>query len=150
MPRYAYFNSHDGRVLQWIDTDAMSYVLPDASLLHECTGAEWDARHSGEKMIQNGVVIDYVEPVAPEPTIEQIRAQMRCNSYQLRQALSQAGLRDQVEAAVASGGQELMDAWFHWPTFDRLHPKILQIGTALGQTDAQLDDLFNLAATLQP
>ncbi|HHW4682491.1 MAG TPA: hypothetical protein ACQGQI_04770 [Xylella sp.] len=32
MSRFAYFNPTDGRVIQWIDTDAMSCNLPDASL----------------------------------------------------------------------------------------------------------------------
>lgn len=84
------------------------------------------------------------------PTIEQIRAGMKCTAYQIRQALSVAGLRDQVEAAVAAGDQAMQDAWHYAQTFERLHPKILAIGTALGQTEQQLDDLFTLGMTLQP
>jgi hypothetical protein len=83
-------------------------------------------------------------------TIEQIRAGMKCTAYQIRQALSVAGLRDQVEAAVAAGDQAMQDAWHYAQTFERLHPKILAIGTALGQTEQQLDDLFTLGMTLQP
>lgn len=36
--KLAYFNPHDNnRVLQWLDTEAFDYQLPDVSLLHECT-----------------------------------------------------------------------------------------------------------------
>jgi hypothetical protein len=69
MPKYAYFNKHDGRVLQWIDTDAMNHVLPDASLLHECTESEWSSRETGEKLIKNGAVIVYVAPVKTQEEI---------------------------------------------------------------------------------
>jgi hypothetical protein len=99
----------------------------------------------GRDVDGNPVLID-----PPAPTPEQIRASMKCSAYQIRQALSAAGLRDQVESAVAAGDQEMKDAWQYAQTFERLHPKIVQIGVALGQTDAQLDDLFTLGMTLQP
>ena len=57
MSKFAYFNPHDGRILQWIDTDTMAYNLPDASLLHECTDAEWEMRDAGESMVKDGVVV---------------------------------------------------------------------------------------------
>jgi hypothetical protein len=71
MPKYAYFNKHDGRVLQWIDTDAMNHILPEYSLLHECTVAEWLSRKSGEKMVKSGKIVDYV---APSASFEQLKA----------------------------------------------------------------------------
>lgn len=60
--KYAYCDSHDCRVLQWIDTEAMSYNLPDVAMLHECTATEWEMQNSGEMMIKAGAVIPYIAP----------------------------------------------------------------------------------------
>lgn len=67
---------------------------------------------------------------------------------QIRLALSRAGLRSSVEAAVSAGNQDLKD-WYEYSTeFQRNQPLVEQMGTALGQTSEQLDDLWKLAATL--
>jgi 3-oxoacyl-(acyl-carrier-protein) synthase len=119
----------------------------------QITQDQHDALLAGQSMGQR-ILPDadgYPVLIDPEPeTIEQIRAGMKCTAYQIRQALSLSGLRDQVEAAVAAGDQALQDAWQYAQTFERLHPKILEIGVALGQTEQQLDDLFTLGMTLQP
>ncbi|QOE32748.1 hypothetical protein CPT_Mano_015 [Achromobacter phage Mano] len=60
--KYAYFNKADGKVLQWIDTEAMNYNLPDPELLHECTEDEWDMRGDGDRMALNGKIVPYVPP----------------------------------------------------------------------------------------
>lgn len=66
--KYAYFNPNDGRILQWLDIDARNYVLPDASLLHECTDAEWERQYSGvDQMLKDGAIVDYVAVVQPVP-----------------------------------------------------------------------------------
>jgi hypothetical protein len=68
--KYAYFNPADNnKVMQWIDTAAMSYDLPDSSLLHECTETEWLQRNSGEKMVKAGAVVNYVEPAKTQEEI---------------------------------------------------------------------------------
>lgn len=67
---------------------------------------------------------------------------------QIRMALTQLNLRSQVEAAVAAGNQDMKD-WYEYSTyFDRNHPQVLAMATALNVTDAQLDALWALAATL--
>ena len=66
MSKFAYFNPQDGRVLQWIDTEAMSYNLPDASMLHSCSDAEWELRGHGDMMVKDGAVVPYAAP-APDP-----------------------------------------------------------------------------------
>lgn len=67
---------------------------------------------------------------------------------QIRMALTRAGLRDQVEAAVAAGDQDLKD-WYEFSiTFERTNAQVAAMGQALGQTEAQLDALWQLAATL--
>ena len=67
---------------------------------------------------------------------------------QIRQALTRAGLRTSVEAAVAAGDQDLKDWWEFSTTFERLNPQVTAMGAALGVSDTQLDDLWTLASTL--
>jgi len=67
---------------------------------------------------------------------------------QIRMALSRAGLRDAVEAAVAAGDQDLKDWWEFSTSYERLNPQVVAMGEALGQTDEQLDQLWALGATL--
>lgn len=67
---------------------------------------------------------------------------------QIRQALTRAGLRASVETAVAAGDQDTRD-WYEFATaFDRSNPVVAALGTALNVSDAQLDDLWILAASL--
>ena len=67
---------------------------------------------------------------------------------QIRQALTRAGLRASVEAAVAAGDQDTKD-WYEFATeFRRDSPVVTGLGLALGVSDLQLDDLWTLAGTL--
>jgi len=67
---------------------------------------------------------------------------------QIRQALTRAGLRASVEAAVAAGDQDTKD-WYEFATaFERSNPVVAALGAALNVTDAQLDDLWALAGSL--
>jgi len=67
---------------------------------------------------------------------------------QIRMALTQAGLREAVESAVAAGGQELKDWWGYSTYFARSHPQVAAMATALNVSDAQLDALWVLGASL--
>lgn len=67
---------------------------------------------------------------------------------QIRQALTRAGLRTSVEAAVAAGDQDTKD-WYEFATaFDRASPVVAALGVALSVSPSQLDDLWTLAETL--
>ena len=67
---------------------------------------------------------------------------------QIRQALNRAGLRANVEAAVAAGDQDTKD-WYEFATeFERSSPIVVALGKALGVPSLQLDDLWTLAAAL--
>ncbi len=82
------------------------------------------------------------DDMPPAPAVQEV------SRRQIRQALTRAELRDMVEAAVAAGDQDLKDWWEAAGVFERNHPMVIAMGDALGQTDAQLDALFALAATL--
>lgn len=84
---------------------------------------------------------------APQPTVPAV-VTMR----QARLALLQNGMLTQVNTAVANMPGAQGDAarieWEFSSTVERNRPLVQALGAALGLTDAQLDDLFRLAATL--
>lgn len=82
-------------------------------------------------------------PPAPAPSIS-------VTPYQIREALNMLGLRAAVESAVAAGSQSLKDKWQFAQEFKRDNPTVIEIGLALGKTDAEMDALFQLAETLTP
>lgn len=67
---------------------------------------------------------------------------------QIRQALTIAGLRTSVETTIAAGDQNTKDWWEYALTIERNHPMVEGMATALGQTSAQVDALFELGAQL--
>ena len=83
-----------------------------------------------------------LKPAPPPPPIAPI------SPRQIRQALSRAGLREYVEAAVTNGDQDLKDWWEFATAFERTNPQVVAMGVALGQTDEQMDALWVLGASL--
>jgi hypothetical protein len=67
---------------------------------------------------------------------------------QARLALLQAGLLDQVQAAVDAAGGATKITWEYALEIKRTDPMITAIGSALNLTPEQIDNLFQLAATL--
>lgn len=67
---------------------------------------------------------------------------------QIRQALTAAGLRTQIEMAVASADQDTKDWWEFATTFERAHPMVIAMATGLEVTTTELDELFILAGSL--
>lgn len=104
MSKFAYFNPQDGRVLQWIDTEAMAYVLPNASMLHGCSDAEWELQHQGEMMVKNGAVVPYV---APPPDASAVKA-AKLEAIKAK--------RD----AIKAGGVKVGVKWYHSDTESRI------------------------------
>jgi hypothetical protein len=68
--------------------------------------------------------------------------------YQARKALLASGMLDQVEALMAQAPREAQLAWEYAIEVRRDDPFIALMAGQLGLTDAQVDDLFRLAATL--
>lgn len=67
--------------------------------------------------------------------------------FQAKEALRQAGLLDQADAAVAaSNNATLQNAWANANTFKRSSPGINALAPAIGLDDAGLDALFTAAA----
>lgn len=89
--------------------------------------------------------------VAPPPEVPQVPASV--SMRQARLALDQVGLLDDVEAAIAAipnaaQRRKAQIEWEYAQEVQRRHGLVPAMAQALGMTDAQLDDLFLLAATL--
>ena len=67
---------------------------------------------------------------------------------QIRQALTQVGLRASVEAAVFAGSQDAKDWWEFATAFEENHPMVLGMAQQLDVSDGDLHSLFVLASTL--
>ena len=79
----------------------------------------------------------------PEPVIPSV-----VTMKQAQLALFRAGLLDAVESAIAAGGREDQITWAKSQTVERSDPLVTNMAAALSLTEADLDDLFTLAATL--
>lgn len=97
------------------------------------------------KGMKDGVLVDLPDFPAPTADLLAARMAMSISPRQMRHALNQLDLRDQVEAAVAaSEDQDMIDGWEYADTFDRLHPLVIALGAVLGKTDEELDEIFAL------
>lgn len=78
---------------------------------------------------------------APEPPI-------RVTPWQFRKALNELGLRQQVEDAVAAADQDIKDGWEYATEIVRTDPLVVMMGEQMEKTEAELDQIFELAETL--
>lgn len=82
------------------------------------------------------------------PPVVEVPVPGSVTRYQARVALRRVGLRDTVEAMVTQAGGDVKDAWDDAAVFERYSPFIVTMGTALGLTEKQIDDLFIMASTI--
>jgi hypothetical protein len=98
------------------------------------------------------IVAGWYVDATSEPTEAEVLAMVApiqdVTDLQFRLALNQIGLRASVETYVAAASQDVKDYWDRATTFRRDHPLVVGAGVALGKTDAEMDALFQLAATL--
>ncbi len=69
--------------------------------------------------------------------------------FQAKAALAQAGLLDDVEAAIAQADATTKLAWSDAMQFERASPTIAALAAALSLASAQVDDLFRQASTIR-
>jgi hypothetical protein len=114
----------------------------------EITPAEYAALLAGQA---NGQQIQAAEngfPVLVAPPPEPIPAAV-CSPWQIRKALNNQGIRQDVEDAVAaSDDQELKDGWEFATEFRSDDPFVLTMGAALGKTEEKTRQLIEYASTL--
>ena len=120
--------------MTWAFTDPSNRVVVNSSGTESCLVeaiADWIAA--------GNTPAPYVAPPVPIADV---------SPRQIRQALTKLNLRVIVETAVNAADQDTKD-WYQFATyFDRANPHVTLMGTALGVTSAQLDQLWQLAATL--
>lgn len=73
--------------------------------------------------------------------------------YQFRTAVTLAGLKDAVDAVIASLPEPSQtvarEKWEYGNTVKRNHPMTVSLGSAVGLTPAQIDNIFKTAANIQ-
>ena len=134
MPRKAIINGSNatsGTVENVILADD-GFTLPGKTLIASDAAAPGDT--------WDGTTFTTPAPVVPVPESVTPR--------QARLALLNADLLDAVEAAIAAGSRADQITWEFAVDVRRDYPMIANLGTALGLTSAQIDDLFRTAATL--
>lgn len=115
----------------------------------QITDAEWRALLDGAAAEGKEIVPDAGgRPVlaVPPPPDQELFSDL--TPRQLCMALTRAGLRAQVEAAVATGDQDLKDWWEKSLSFERNHPQVVLMIQALGKTPADADAVWRLGAML--
>lgn len=129
--------------------------LSQFGLVPEVKPALSDYQSWGEPVVSAESVtfpaIDWTEAQIAEYEAQQLaarRAAMQCTPRQARLALAQAGLLTAVEAWIATAPEATQIEWQYANEIRRDWPPIAAAATALGLNEAQLDDLFSLAATL--
>jgi hypothetical protein len=101
-------------------------------------------RALAEWLAAGGTIAPYTPPTAPIAPITR---------RQLRLWLVRNGVTTlQVETVIAAiqPDQAREEAWIEWQdasSYERTNPLVVQVGQALGLTDAQMDDAFREAAT---
>jgi hypothetical protein len=83
-------------------------------------------------------MVAQLEPLPPAPVTPR----------QIRMALSQIGLRKEIEDWVETQDIVVKDSWTFATQFERTHPLILMCASALNKSEAEIDGLFELARTL--
>lgn len=125
-------------------------TMPLAIALSELRpGAQWVLR--GDTLED----LEWLDTEQSEPTKAEVDAHLAApvvpqsvTPRQIRLALYEIGLRQQVEDYVNSQDITVKDSWNFATTIERTNPLILACKSALGKTDEELDQLFILAASI--
>ena len=115
-------------------------VEPENASLTEIEG-ELRANWTGYEWVE----LPYAAPVITEPVILVPQVVSRA---QFILALLQIDLLDEVEAAIAAADRATQINYEERLEFERSFPLIATMAAVLGKTDAEVDALFVLAATL--
>lgn len=117
-------------------------IVTNRTMAESAIGANWVADESAQigYLYVDGV---FVPPPEPAPTIPQV-----VSRAQFILALLQIELLDEVEAAIAAADRATQINYRERLEFERGFPLIATMAAVLGKTNAEIDGLFVLAATL--
>lgn len=90
-----------------------------------------------------------IAPYIPPPYIRSVPKEV--SRFQARAALLQAGLMEEIEGYMRLDTTDsfVKLAWSDAQVFKRASPLVSTIGSLFGLSEAQIDDLFIFAATIQ-
>ena len=96
------------------------------------------------------VAIDppWIQPPAPPPDPVVNPVPEYVTPLQIRMAINMLGLREAVEAYVATLDQTAKDSWEYATVIQRDNPILVNGAIAMGKTTEDLDNMFILASTL--
>lgn len=120
----------NGVVINTIEVDSLDFLPGLIEATEGGIGWTWD----GEK---------FFAPPAPTSPVPQV-----VSRAQFILALLRLDLLDDVEAAIATADRATQINYKERLEFDRGYPLIATMAAVLGKTDAEIDALFVLAATL--
>lgn len=86
------------------------------------------------------------EEIAAEQ--EEWRRSTSVTPLQIRRALRQVGLLDEVQNFIENSSAEVREAWEYAIQIDRNNELIIGAANAIGVSEQEVDNLFRLAATL--
>lgn len=103
-------------------------------------------------MLENaGEIAPYIAPTVNEDALlTEWRNTTEVTRFQARAALYQAGYMDAINAYMNAEADPIAKmAWEDAQVFRRMSPTVLALQTKLDLSDAQLDDLFKFAMTIE-
>lgn len=114
--------------------DGIHIIVPNVpSNRHRKMISEWEA--------QGNTIPAYEAPSTPLPTVVSMR--------RARLAMLQAGILDNVTAAVEQAGAAAQIEWEYAVEIRRDHPLIATLASGLGMSDNDIDALFEAAAAIE-
>ena len=115
-----------------------------------CTGSREDDFGGSREILVDGAWRAPTQAEIDAATIAAARAAIKpVTRRQMLTALHRAGLLATIKSAVAASGDvELQIAFDESQEFQRNNPFLATMAAALGKTDAEVDAIFALAATL--
>jgi len=127
----------------WVDSEDVqvrchSYADVQMDMLREDLSD--DAAEYAELIAMVEAGIKPADPVVIPP--------ISVSPRQIRQALTAAGLRTSVEAAIAGNTQDIKDWYEFATTFEEDHPTVIVLAEYLLVSKEDLHNLFVLAASL--
>lgn len=121
----------------------------------EFSGGNWvqawkEVDQFPEYTTDEGAVVTEAEQIAAYEAqrAAERRATMACTPRQARLALASQGLYEAVQTTVVAISDQARIEWEYATTVERTSPLIDAMKGALGMTDEDLDNLFELAVTL--
>ena len=137
MKQYAIVD--DGNFVEFRDFDVVP-VLPGKpyrkfyEVVRETGTPPFEGVENGKWMIRTAPV---------EPSVPQY-----VTARQARLALLQVGLLSNVASVIANSSTEVQITWEYATEWDRKDPYIISIGTNLGLSNTEIDQLFIVASNL--